>query len=68
MPNLAKLQMPTLLVWGPHDKVVPLEVGRKLDVDIPNSDISVILRSGHYVQEDRPDQVRMALKEFRDKG
>ena len=68
VPNLAKLQMPTLLVWGPHDGVVPLEVGRKLDEDIPNSDISVILRSGHYVQEDRPDQVRVALKEFRDKG
>ena len=68
VPNLSKLQMPTLLVWGPHDAVVPLEVGRKLDQDIPNSDISVILRSGHYVQEDRPDQVRVALKEFRDQG
>ena len=67
VPNLGTLHMPTLVVWGPHDAFVPLEVGRKLDQDIPNSDISVILRSGHYVQEDRPDQVRLALKEFRDK-
>ena len=62
------MAVPTLLVWGPHDAIVPLEVGRQLDQDIPNSDISVILRSGHYVQEDRPDLVRAAFKEFRDKS
>jgi pimeloyl-ACP methyl ester carboxylesterase len=67
-PNLSQIAVPTLLVWGPHDAVVPLEVGRQLDKEIPNSDISVILRSGHYVQEDRPDLVRAALKEFRDKS
>lgn len=67
-PNLAKLQIPTLVMWGPHDAIVPLEVGRQLDREIPNSDISVILRSGHYVQEERTDQVRAAFKEFRDQG
>lgn len=67
-PNLANLKVPTLLMWGPHDAIVPLEVGRALDRQIPNSDISVILRSGHYVQEERPDQVRAAFKEFRDQS
>lgn len=67
-PNLSHIHLPTLLVWGPHDTLVPLEVGRQLDEEIPNSDISVILRSGHYVQEDRPDLVRAAFKEFRDRG
>ncbi len=68
IPQLSEMTVPTLLVWGPHDAFVPLEVGRQLDEDIPNSDISVILRSGHYVQEDRPDLVRAAFREFRDKS
>ncbi len=67
-PTLSQMDIPTLLVWGPHDAFVPLEVGRQLNKEIPTSDISVILRSGHYVQEDRPDLVRAAFKDFRDKG
>ena len=67
-PNLANIKVPTLLVWGPHDAIVPLEIGRELDRQIPNSDISVILRSGHYVQEERPEPVREAFTKFRDQG
>jgi len=63
-PNLSKLDLPTLLIWGPYDAMVPLEVGRQLDREIPNSEITVVLGSGHYVQEERPSQVRVAIKEF----
>jgi pimeloyl-ACP methyl ester carboxylesterase len=63
-PNLSTLDLPTLLIWGPYDAEVPLEVGRQLDREIPHSDITVILGSGHYVQEERPTQVRVAIKEF----
>ncbi len=66
-PNLAKLELPTLVVWGDGDAYVPLDFGRKLDQDIPNADFVVILRSGHYVQEERPEEVRAVLKEFIDK-
>ena len=63
-PNLSQIDVPTLLIWGPHDAEVPLEVGRRLDREISNSDITVVLGSGHYVQEERPAQVRAAIKEF----
>jgi pimeloyl-ACP methyl ester carboxylesterase len=66
-PNLGKIQVPTLIVWGAEDPYVPLEFGKKLDDAIPNSELYVVLRSGHYVQEERSEDVRAALKEFLDK-
>jgi pimeloyl-ACP methyl ester carboxylesterase len=66
-PNLNKLQLPTLVMWGDSDAYVPLDFGKKLDQEIPNADFAVILRSGHYVQEERPEEVRAVLKEFIEK-
>jgi len=66
-PNLAKISTPTLVVWGDGDPYVPLDFGRRLDKDIPNSEFVVILRTGHYVQEERPEELRAVLKEFIDK-
>jgi len=66
-PGLAKIAIPTLVVWGDGDSYVPLDVGRKLDQDIPASEFVVVLRSGHYVQEERPEEVRAVVKEFLEK-
>lgn len=66
-PGLAKIAIPTLVVWGDGDSYVPLDVGRKLDQDIPASEFVVVLRSGHYVQEERPEEVRAIVKEFLEK-
>ncbi|HEV8712853.1 MAG TPA: alpha/beta fold hydrolase [Candidatus Binatia bacterium] len=65
--NLGKIQIPTLIVWGADDPYVPLDFAKKLKDEIPNSELYVVLRSGHYVQEERGEDVRAALKEFIDK-
>jgi len=65
--HLGKIQTPTLLVWGDGDPYVPLDFAKKLKDDIPNSELYVVLHSGHYVQEERGEDVRAALKEFIDK-
>jgi pimeloyl-ACP methyl ester carboxylesterase len=62
-PNLGKIQVPTLMLWGADDPYVPLDFGKKLDDTIPNSELYVVLRSGHLVQEERPEDVRAALKD-----
>jgi len=66
-PNLAKLSVPTLIVWGDGDPYVPLDFGRKLDAAIPNADFVVVLQTGHYEIEERPEEVRSVIKEFIDK-
>jgi pimeloyl-ACP methyl ester carboxylesterase len=65
-PNLAKLQVPTLILWGANDPYVPLDVGKSLDTVIPNDEFPVILNTGHYELEERPEEVRAVIKEFLD--
>lgn len=66
-PNLGKIQVPTLILWGDGDPYVPLDFGKKLKDDIPNSTLQVVLRTGHFEIEERPEDVRAQLKEFIDK-
>jgi pimeloyl-ACP methyl ester carboxylesterase len=66
-PNLGKIQVPTLILWGDGDPYVPLDFAKKLKDDIPNSTLQVVLRTGHFEIEERPEEVRALLKEFIDK-
>ena len=63
-PNLAKFQVPTLILWGANDPYVPLDVGKSLDTVIPNDEFPVVLNTGHYELEERPEETRAMIKEF----
>ena len=66
-PNLSALTMPTLLLYGGQDQFTSMDVARELDVAIPGADLQVVTRSGHYILEDRPEDVRQQIKEWIDK-
>ena len=66
IPSLAKLQFPILVVWGDGDPYVPLSIGRKIDDAMPDNQFRVILRTGFYNIEERPEEVRAVVKEFMD--
>lgn len=51
----ASLAMPTLLLWGRHDRVVPVSVGSKLARTLPNARLHLLERCGHIPQEEVPD-------------
>ncbi|MCD6072102.1 MAG: hydrolase or acyltransferase, alpha/beta fold family [Microvirga sp.] len=70
-PNLEKLtakyetlKVPTLLVWGRQDKLVPLSVGRRLHRALPDSRLVVIEESGHLPHEEKPAEVVSAMLSF----
>jgi len=67
LPNLSALTMPTLLLYGGQDQFTSMDVARELDVAIPSADLQVVTRSGHYILEDRPEDVRQQIKEWIDK-
>jgi pimeloyl-ACP methyl ester carboxylesterase len=48
------LNVPVLLLWGEHDKVVPLWVGEQLSAVLPNAELVVLPRCGHVPPEERP--------------
>lgn len=59
-----KITVPTLIIWGRQDKVIPLVIGEMLDAAIPDSKLIVIDRSGHIPQEETPEAVVPLVLQF----
>jgi len=49
-----EVRVPTLLLWGAGDRVVPPAVGRRLQEDLPDARLEVLERCGHLPAEERP--------------
>lgn len=52
---LAKVAVPTLVVHGREDNVVPPQAAHFASTHIPEADLRVYSRCGHWVQLERPD-------------
>ncbi|PLR92694.1 alpha/beta fold hydrolase [Bacillus sp. T33-2] len=61
---LKTIKTPCLLIWGEHDKVVPLHIGRRLKNDLQNADLVVLKETGHLVPEEKPNEVYQYIKNF----
>lgn len=64
MGELKKIETPCLLVWGEHDRVVPLTTGHRLAEDLPRSKLIVLKETGHLVPEEKPDEVLHHIQQF----
>ena len=53
LEQLAQLSIPTLLVWGERDVLVPRRLGEQLQAALPGSRLEVIAGAGHNVMYDR---------------
>lgn len=59
--RLARLQVPTLVVWGEQDQVMPVDNARAL-VDVqPSAKLVVLPGVGHLPQQESPDAVLCAI-------
>jgi pimeloyl-ACP methyl ester carboxylesterase len=58
------ITIPVLIIWGDKDTIVPLQVGRKLAANIPNSKLVVIPNCGHIPQEECPSKTIEAMESF----
>jgi pimeloyl-ACP methyl ester carboxylesterase len=58
------IDVPTLIVWGAHDAIVPLACGERLHRAIPQSRLVVVENAGHMPHEETPGPVRRAIEEF----
>jgi pimeloyl-ACP methyl ester carboxylesterase len=59
-----KIVVPTLIIWGRQDKVIPLCIGRMLDAALPDSKLVVIEHSAHIPQEETPQAVVPLVLDF----
>lgn len=60
----AHIRVPTLIIWGRQDRVIPLIVGELLSKLIPNSTLKVIEECGHIPQEEKPEETIALITEF----
>jgi pimeloyl-ACP methyl ester carboxylesterase len=57
-------QIPTLIVWGSDDPIIPVEHGRRAHQVVPNARYVEIQGSGHWPMLDAPDRLVAELRSF----
>lgn len=62
--ELQKIEIPTLIIWGEHDKVLPVENADYFKKNIKDSQLVIIKDAGHLPQEERPEIVVDEIKKF----
>lgn len=64
IPHLKNITVPTLILWGRQDKIIPLTVGELLHRAIPNSTLEVLDHCGHIPQEEKPEETIASISKF----
>jgi pimeloyl-ACP methyl ester carboxylesterase len=62
--QIKMLRVPTLVLWGAKDNLIPLENGKRFEADISGSQLVVFSELGHVPQEEDPVATLAALKKF----
>jgi pimeloyl-ACP methyl ester carboxylesterase len=56
--------MPVLLIWGDHDRLVPIASGHELKRHLKKADMVVLRGIGHLPYEESPEEFNRILLEF----
>lgn len=64
--ELARLDVPTLVVHGRQDVIVPLECSYYLAEHLPQADLYVMNKCGHWTQVEQAERFRTILRDFAD--
>jgi 2-hydroxy-6-oxonona-2,4-dienedioate hydrolase len=66
--KLREIVVPTLLIHGREDRVVPFEASLRLQAAIPNSELHVFNKCGHWTQYERADRFNQLVLSFLQDG
>ncbi|MDQ6846122.1 MAG: alpha/beta fold hydrolase [Candidatus Dormibacteraeota bacterium] len=56
--------MPTMLVWGENDRVIPVSHAHSAYEEMPGSRLEIISGAGHFVQLEKPQRVAELILDF----
>ncbi|MGH9931991.1 MAG: alpha/beta fold hydrolase [Pyrinomonadaceae bacterium] len=63
-PELGRIKVPTLILWGAQDELFPLAAGRKLSALIKDSKLVIFDSCGHLPQEEMPARTIDEMTKF----
>ncbi len=62
--RLAEITLPTLVIWGEQDRLVPVGAAYAYEKRIPHSELHLIHDTGHMVQIERPARFNQVVEDF----
>ncbi|MEJ2253345.1 MAG: alpha/beta hydrolase, partial [Nitrospirota bacterium] len=62
--EIPKISQPVLILWGNEDRLMPREMAEHFHRDIRDSTLRVIKNCGHNPQEEKPEEVNQAMRDF----
>jgi triacylglycerol lipase len=62
--QLAGITIPTLVLWGEHDRLIPLAMGRRFAAEIPGAQLVVVPDTGHAPMIETPAAWLRAVQPF----
>lgn len=62
--RLGEISAPTLVIWGRDDRFVPMDVGLRLIWGMPNAELHIFNRCGHWAQWEHADKFNRMVLDF----
>ncbi|WJG08478.1 alpha/beta hydrolase [Aliiglaciecola sp. LCG003] len=62
--KIRTIKVPTLLIWGKKDQLIPVEFATMFEQDIANSQLIIYDDLGHVPHEEDPHTTVLAVKQF----
>ena len=63
-PRLGEITAPTLVIWGRDDRFVPMDVGLRLIWGMPNAELHIFNRCGHWAQWEHAAKFNRMVLDF----
>ncbi len=63
-PTLAQIEVPTLIIHGAEDQIIPLSESQAMHTAIPNSQLEIIPDAGHLPNLEQSQQFNKIIKSF----
>ena len=63
-PRLGEIAAPTLVIWGRDDRFVPMDVSLRLIWGMPNAELHIFNRCGHWAQWEHADKFNRMVLDF----
>lgn len=63
-PRLAEVRAKTLVIWGRDDRFVPMDIGLRLIWGIPDAQLHVFNRCGHWAQWEHAETFNRMVQDF----